>query len=607
MIPILYEKGETQFKSNGIGRLSECLSCEVTQARNDVYELTLTYPMIGRHYSDIIKGIEDNNGEYGRIVYVTHDATKTPQPFDLYKHTAPMNGIVTFYARHVSYRLTKQVLKPIEAFDAGTAFSRIASNVIGGTEFTFVTDKTTLAHLDMKQPQTVRAQLGGVEGSMLDVYNGGDYEFDHFKVTLYGHMGIDTGVQIRYGKNLTDISQEFDTGDLYNAIAPYWINSETGEITMLQNGIVSKAQEIGQEQRAVPMDFSQYFETQPTEAQLEAQALVYLNKNQPWIPKENIKVSFEQQWRGDEYDNVAPLQTIKLLDTVDVIYPKLGINAVKKRVIKCTYDSLREKYKNMELGEPAKTITQVIADSVEGRVLRVVPTRREVQEQMDAATRQITGFSESHIRFLYDEDGGLQEIVILDTDDIETAQNVWRMNSGGFGHSSNGYDGPYTLAMTQDGNIVADAIKTGILSDIQGKSFWNFLTGVLQIEGTVITKYTIGNTTYTIELSNGRITFKKGSTALGSIYPTDGTFNLVGNNGMSINLWTESDQRNGTSVTIHEDGGIVLYGDHVAFEVDSIGIGSHNDIHPGYDGYVETRNGTIGIEHGLITTYTPDI
>lgn len=596
MIPILYEKGETQFRSNGICRLAECLSCDVTEKRNDIYELTLTYPVTGRHYADIIAGIEDNTGDYGRIIYVTHDSTKQPQPFDLYKHTAPLNGIVTFYARHVSYRLTKQVLKPFTAFDAGTAFSRIAQNVIGGTEFTFWTDKTTLARLNFTEPRTVRQQLGGVTGSMLDVYNGGDYQFDHFNVRLYGHLGADTGVQIRYGKNLTDLTHNYDVSECYNAIAPYWTDSETGETVMLPNGIVSMASQLGQEQRAVPMDFSDQFETQPTTQQLTAAATAYLRNNQPWIPNENLTIKFEQ--------DLETLQDIKLLDTVDVIYPKLGLNAVKKRVIKYVYDSLRDKYTSLELGEPMKSFSAVIADSVEGKVLTVVPTRQEVQAQMDAATRQITGFKDSHIRFLYDSDGGLQEIVILDTEDIETAQNVWRMNSGGFGHSSNGYNGPYTLAMTQDGAIVADAIKTGLLTDAQGKSYWNMLTGAMNIVGTFSTQSTttLGNT-YTLSVYDGLLVLKlkQGSSpesVLGSLRwgsesthgSIDNGFKVIGNIGLILTGSTHS--INIDSDGIHVDGNIYVAnsgGQEFTGENGQL-VFEDND---GYEHRIEVVNGLI--------------
>lgn len=55
------------------------------------------------------------------------------------------------------------------------------------------------------------------------------------------------------------------------------------------------------------------------------------------------------------------------------------------------------------------------------------------------------------------------EILIMDTDDIETAQNVWRWNQAGFAHSISGYQGPYTLAITMDGHIAGQVISAGTI------------------------------------------------------------------------------------------------------------------------------------------------
>jgi hypothetical protein len=62
-------------------------------------------------------------------------------------------------------------------------------------------------------------------------------------------------------------------------------------------------------------------------------------------------------------------------------------------------------------------------------------------------------------------DGTPDELLILgDSDDYTTAQKVWRWNSSGLGYSSTGYNGSYGLAMTSDGEIVADFITTGTLN-----------------------------------------------------------------------------------------------------------------------------------------------
>ncbi len=64
----------------------------------------------------------------------------------------------------------------------------------------------------------------------------------------------------------------------------------------------------------------------------------------------------------------------------------------------------------------------------------------------------------------YNADNKAEELLIMDTASPETATKVWRFNINGLGYSSNGYGGPYDLAMTMDGAIVADMIKTGTLN-----------------------------------------------------------------------------------------------------------------------------------------------
>ena len=52
---------------------------------------------------------------------------------------------------------------------------------------------------------------------------------------------------------------------------------------------------------------------------------------------------------------------------------------------------------------------------------------------------------------------------IMDTDNTETAMNVWRATLGGIGHSSNGFNGTPNIAFTMDGKINASMILTGEL------------------------------------------------------------------------------------------------------------------------------------------------
>ena len=107
------------------------------------------------------------------------------------------------------------------------------------------------------------------------------------------------------------------------------------------------------------------------------------------------------------------------------------------------------------------------------RVTRILDAKRagaRVSEEIEHATEMITGATGGVIKLNFGGNGKTAELLILDTGDIGTAQNVWRMNQGGFGHSDNGYSGPYTTAITADGHVVADVIAGNKISGVKLES-----------------------------------------------------------------------------------------------------------------------------------------
>ena len=100
MIPILFAPSATSFTTNGIGRLSDAPTGKVIEELNGEFELEMTYPMSGVHYSDI--GIR-------KIIVVKPSANTTLQAFRIYQITKPINGRITVYAQHISYDLSKNV------------------------------------------------------------------------------------------------------------------------------------------------------------------------------------------------------------------------------------------------------------------------------------------------------------------------------------------------------------------------------------------------------------------------------------------------------------------------------------------------------------------
>ena len=456
MIPILYAAGETQFKSNGIGRLIDCIECTVLEERNGRYECTFKYPITGAHYSDIREGC---------IIACIHDDKKDIQPFDIYARSAPIDGVVTFYARHISYRLSNIIAKPFTAGTCADAMSKLKTQTINTNPFTFWTDKSVTADYEVKVPSSVKALLGGEEGSILDVYGTGEYKWDGFTVRLYLHRGQDTDVEIRYGKNLVSLTQTYDVSGVYNVVVPYWQDAESGEVVTV-DGWTVKGTNSGTGNILVPMDLSAEFEAKPTKAELKAEAQRRLDASEAWNPDENLEVDFVALWQTEEYKDIAPLQRLSLCDTASVFYPELGVSAVKMQVITVEYDVLLERYSRMELGNAKTSFAEVISadtQSIVKRMSKDAVTRSVLNSAIEAATDLITGGSGGYVVISRDANGKPNEILFMDTDNVNTAVHVLRINKNGIGFSSNGINGPYTSAWTIDGSFVADFIKTGNL------------------------------------------------------------------------------------------------------------------------------------------------
>ena len=435
MIPILYDQTDKQFASGGLGFLADCTRCQVSQERNGIFECEFEYPITGPLYDKI---------QERRIIYATHDDSGDPQPFDIYARSAPINGIVTFYAHHISYRLSNSVVMPFTATGVADAMAKIQANIVTDRDddFTFWTDKTTVGDYAKTVPSIVRTTLGGEEGSLLDVYGRGDYEFDKFAVRLYQNKGRDTDVEIRYSKNLTNIEHKVDNSESYNAIVPYWLNEETEAIRTLPEGYLSHDDGTAYIV-AIPFSMNEYFETMPTVAAMRQKAQQLLDSSEAWVPSEGFEVNFVQLWQTEEYKDYAPLQRVNLCDTVRVYYPELGVDAVRERVVKTVYNTLLDRYDEITLNELPTTLTgltqQQINETTSGSA-----TEQGVTAQINLATQLLRGDLGGYVAIPADSDGLPQLIYIMDSPRKEDAVNVIRLDQSGIAISTTGINGSWT-------------------------------------------------------------------------------------------------------------------------------------------------------------------
>lgn len=189
MIPVLYPPNTTDFSSFGLGVLTDTISCEVTEERNGVFECLLKYPVSGQHYGLITKEC---------IIKAKPNDTAADQAFRIYRITKPLNGIVTIYGQHISYDLANVPVMPFST-ESRSPQLILSQLLAGDTRFTGRTDYSDAKAFSVAQPKSVRACLGGTEGSMLSKWHG-EFEWDNFTVKFHSHRGQKTGVVIEYGK-----------------------------------------------------------------------------------------------------------------------------------------------------------------------------------------------------------------------------------------------------------------------------------------------------------------------------------------------------------------------------------------------------------------------
>lgn len=353
MIPYLREWSDNKISSNGICRLTDCIEATVTEIRNGEYTCQFVYPIGGTGYDQI---------QLGRLISCTHDASGDLQPFTIYRREANLDGTETFYAQHLSYELNYVVQKPFTANGAAGMFEyldthRTSADRTGGrywdtvppsSPYRFSTDVVSAAVYTLNQPTPLRTMMGGMQASVLDIY-GGELEWDRYNVILHADRGKDGGAVIRYGGNLTGAQDSKDTSAAYGTVVPFWVDKSTGVVTNYSAYSKGNTDEYFP-WKALPLDLSQSFETQPTAAQAQEAAEAFLDAHQAWLPFNNLSVNFEPWTDAQIAAESERLQNVCLCDYVRVDILWMGVS-LKSKVTKTVWNVLTDRYDSIELGD----------------------------------------------------------------------------------------------------------------------------------------------------------------------------------------------------------------------------------------------------------------
>ncbi len=361
--PRLYPPTATAWDNNGLGALSDCISCVVEETLNGPYELEMQYRLNGLHYADIT---------LRSIILAKPNPTARPQPFRVYKISRPINGVVTINAQHLSYDLSGIVIEPFNAPSLASALEGMKINAVTENPFEYETDKTVISDFVVSYPSSARSLVAGQRGSLLDTY-GGELEFDRYQVKLCAHRGKDNGVTIRYGKNMTDVSQEEDGSGVYTGVYPYWYSEEEGSADLGSSYVPVEGE--FDFTRILLLDLTEEFENKPTAEELTQKAQEYISNHDPGVPTISTTVSW--------YQSREFVENVNLGDVVGVYFSRLGISA-KAKIVKTRYNALQNRYESVDIGSVRSSIAGTIVSMDQGvssvTQYTVTETRRITKE-----------------------------------------------------------------------------------------------------------------------------------------------------------------------------------------------------------------------------------
>ena len=376
MKPILYKANETTFETYGLGEIDATKSL-VTRERNGNYTLYIEYPANGP-LASVFKNDMRIKSDAGL-------RTKN-QTFFISRIVKDSTGILKIYAKHISH-LTETMAIRNNTNVSGTAqvaLSIWASNSLGGIRFDVwsdidLTSKTSWNIADFK---TARDALGGVKGSILDVW-GGEYEFDNTVIRLHKQLGRKSPTVLEYGRNILRAEDDQDIDGAYTSVYPYATytpeSQGTGEGGATSQQVTVELPEkyvdgpyvgLYNERRVLIVDFSSNFKEKevPTVDKLRKLAKDYAINNRLGLPKINTKIEYVDLSKTLDYKLTQILEEAELCDIVPIYYPEIGLTSEDAKLTTIVYDVLLEQNNSVEVGVIGDGFKSSMTSNLSGKI-----------------------------------------------------------------------------------------------------------------------------------------------------------------------------------------------------------------------------------------------
>ena len=380
MRPILFNKNETAFDTYGLGELNVTKG-NVTRERNGNYTLYSEIPANDPMVATLEKEMK-----------LKADAglrTKN-QTFEISRIVKDSSNIVKIYGQHISHKLEYMGLVNGRPF-SGSAFTALAiwhNATIGDLRFDVWSDIQTTGKgvFDISKMENARLALGGVEGSILDIY-GGEYEFDNMTVRLHKQLGRTAPTVLEYGRNILSAESDETIESAYTSVLPYATytpdkpEGDTSDsqpdpvtVTLPENYVDSKYKALYAHRRIKVVDFSSEFKSDskskdiPTPDKLRKIANDYMERNEIGKPKINIKIEYADLARTLDYADRGWIEELELCDIVPIYYPQIGLTDETAKVTTVTYDFVNERNESVEFGDIGTNVRSTMQSGLAGRV-----------------------------------------------------------------------------------------------------------------------------------------------------------------------------------------------------------------------------------------------
>ena len=350
--PVLVTSALIADSSNRFGRLPEISAAEVYEKLNGEFTAEITLPRIA---------LNAHNLQRFGLVRIKPNHWQNNQIFRINRVKRQLvNGDITLQLNHLTYDLNKQVAKPFQATGISAVVAAFADPNIRATymPFTFSSDLTNeTSVLSVPVPMPWRSIIGGVEGSILDVF-GGELYWDNLTVRLLRHRGEDRSVAIRYGLNMIEFTQEENIANTFDSVVGYAALEDSPVVmgSVVSDGIVEPYPLVK------VIDFSDQIPegVTPTQTMITQLTQSWVNANHPATPQIGMTVDFTVLRQQKQFDLLAQLEDVRLGDTVQVILPEANVSQTAK-VTGVLYDPINEITKKIELGSYQPRLSTTIS------------------------------------------------------------------------------------------------------------------------------------------------------------------------------------------------------------------------------------------------------